>query len=58
MQEYYLNPIGTKIYNNETALATYYNGPRLEDVNKRYASDEDWHEKVYSYMEYLYNRLM
>ena len=58
LTKYYLNPIGTKIYNNETALATYYNGPRLEDVNKRYASDEDWHEKVYSYMEYLYNRLM
>ena len=57
LTKYYLNPAGTKIYNNETAVATYYNGSRLEDVNKRYASDEDWHEKVYKYMEYLYNRL-
>ena len=57
LTKYYLNPVGTKIYNNETAVATYYNGSRLEDVNIRYASDEDWHGKVFKYMEYLYNRL-
>ena len=54
---YYLNPAGTKIYDGETAVAWYYNGPTLIGVNTRYASDSDWHKKVYSYMELLYNRL-
>ena len=57
LTKYYINPVGTKIYNNETAVATYYNGSTLSAVNQRYASDEDWHEKVFKYMEYLYNRL-
>ena len=55
--KYYLNPAGTKIYDGETASAWYYNGPTVEGVNQRYASDPDWHTKVYSYMEMLYNRL-
>ena len=57
LTKYYINPVGTKIYNGETAVATYYNGSTLEAVNQRYASDEDWHEKVFNYMEYLYKRL-
>lgn len=55
--KYYLNPSGTKIYDNETAAAWYYNGPTLKGVNTRYASDENWHSKVFKYMEILYNRL-
>lgn len=55
--KYYLNPAGTKIYDGERAAATYYNGPTVSDVNIRYASDPDWHTKVYSYMEMLYKRL-
>ena len=55
--KYYLNPSGTKIYDNETAAAWYYNGPTLKGVNTRYASDEEWHLKVFKYMEILYNRL-
>lgn len=55
--KYYLNPSGTKIYDNETAAAWYYNGPTLKGVNTRYASDENWHSKVFKYMETLYNRL-
>ena len=55
--KYYLNPSGTKIYDGETAAAWYYNGPTLQGVNTRYASDKDWYTKVYSYMEMLYNRL-
>lgn len=55
--KYYLNPSGTKIYGGETAAAWYYNGPTLQGVNTRYASDTQWHTKVYSYMETLYNRL-
>lgn len=55
--KYYLNPSGTKIYGGETAAAWYYNGPTLKGVNTRYASDKDWHTKVFKYMETLYNRL-
>jgi beta-N-acetylglucosaminidase len=55
--KYYINPVGTKIYDGETASAWYYNGPTLEGVNTRYASDSTWYTKVYSYMETLYNRL-
>ncbi len=55
--KYYLNPSGTKIYDGETASGWYYNGPTLSGVNTRYASDQNWHTKVYSYMELLYNRL-
>ena len=55
--KYYINPSGTKIYDGETAVASYYNGPTLQGVNTRYASDKEWYTKVYSYMEMLYNRL-
>ena len=55
--KYYLNPSGTNIYDGETASAWYYNGPTLKGVNTKYASDEDWSAKVYSYIEMLYNRL-
>ncbi len=55
--KYYLNPSGTKIYDGESAAAWYYNGPTLKGVNTRYASDPEWNEKVFKYMETLYNRL-
>ncbi len=55
--KYYLNPSGTKIYDGETAAAWYYNGPPSKGVNTRYASDSEWNEKVFKYMETLYNRL-
>lgn len=55
--KYYLNPVGTKIYDNQTALSWYYNGPTVTAVNKRYASDENWSQAVYNYMEILYKKL-
>ena len=55
--KYYLNPSGTKIFDGETAAGWYYNGPTLNGVNTRYASDKDWHTKVFKYMETLYNKL-
>lgn len=55
--KYYLNPSGVKIYDGETSAGWYYNGPTLSGVNTRYASDENWHTKVYSYMQLLYNKL-
>ena len=55
--KYYLNPLGTKIYDGETAVASFYNGPTLRGVNTRYASDSQWYTKVFGYMQTLYNRL-
>lgn len=55
--KYYLNHRGTTIYNGEKALGTYYNGNTIADVNKKYASDSNWTNKVYNYMEYLYKKL-
>ena len=55
--KYYLNPKGTAIYGGEQALGTYYNGPTLEGVNKKYATDKNWANGVYKHMEYLYNKL-
>lgn len=55
--KYYINPSGSKIYDGEVAAAWYYNGPTLLGVNTRYATDKEWHKKVFKYMEMLYNRL-
>lgn len=55
--KYYLNAEGTPIYEGEVAKGSYYTEPTVASVNTRYASDQNWHNKVYSYMEYLYNRL-
>ena len=55
--KYYLNPKGASIYSGEIAQGTYYSGPTLSGVNKRYASDKNWANAVYNYMTYLYNKL-
>ena len=55
--KYYLNPKGTAIYGGEIASGKYYNGNTLTAVNKRYATDKNWANKVYKYMEYLYSRI-
>lgn len=55
--KYYLNPKGTNIYGGEKATGAYYNGPTLTGVNKRYATDKNWANAVYSTMKYLYNKL-
>lgn len=53
----YLNQAGTEIYEGQTATAAYYNGPTVAGVNVRYASDTNWHVKVFTRMLYLYERL-
>ncbi len=53
----YLYVNGTKINDDITAKGTYFNGTTIQSVNTRYASDQGWYEKVYGYMQYLYNRL-
>ena len=53
----YLFPAGTELNNGETARGSYHNGNTVESVNIRYASDPDWHFKVFKYMDMLYKRL-
>ena len=53
----YLHTQGTVITDEVVASAVYNNGPTLAGVNTRYASDEEWCNKVYKYMELLYGRL-
>ena len=55
--KYYLNPKGTSIYGGEVATGSYYNGATLTGVNTRYATDKNWANRVYYYMQYLYNKL-
>ena len=55
--KYYLNEQGTAIYDGEVAKGSYYNGATTAGVNIRYASDTEWHNKIYKYMQYLYDRL-
>ena len=40
-----------------TPTGSFYYGTTIEAVNTKYASDSGWHEKVFSYMEYLYDKL-
>lgn len=53
----YLNPAGTAIYDGEIATGAYYNGPNVEAVNVRYASDQNWSNRVFQIMTYLYEKL-
>ena len=56
--KYYINPKGTKIYDNQVANGKYYNGNTLEAVNKKYATDKNWANGVYKHMLYLYNKAL
>ena len=53
----YLHVAGTKISDDLTATGTYFNGTTAKSVNVRYASDTGWVDKVFNYMQYLYNKL-
>lgn len=55
--KYYLNERNSLIYDGEAAAGTYYNGPTVSGVNTRYASDENWANKVYTIMQSLYEKL-
>lgn len=55
--KHYLNPKGTSIYNGEEATGKYYCGKTIAAVNKKYATDKNWNNSVYKWMQYLYNRL-
>jgi len=53
----YLNVSGTQISEGVKATGIYFNGTTAKAVNIKYASDEGWADKVFSYMQYLYNKL-
>ena len=55
--KYYINPAGTKIYDGQTASGKYYSGNTISAVNKKYATDANWGNSVYKYMQYLYGKL-
>ena len=55
--KYYLNPAGSIIYDGTKTSGKFYSGPTLNAVNKRYASDKNWANGVYKWMEYLYHKL-
>lgn len=55
--KYYINAQGTPIYDGETAVGTYYNGPTVAGVNVRYASDQNWSTRVFNIMKALYEKI-
>ena len=56
-KKYYLNPSGTYIYSGNVADGKFYNGNTLSSVNIKYASDKNWANSVYKWMQQLYNSL-
>lgn len=53
----YLNPSGTQLVDGSVATGKFYNGKTVSDVNKRYATDKNWANCVYRWMETLYNSI-
>ena len=58
LMQRYLNEKGTKIKGLvEPATGIYYSGHAISDVNKIYAADKLWADKVYNYMKHFYNNI-
>ncbi len=57
LTKHYLNPKGTKIYNDEVATGKFYYGNTIKAVNTKYATDKNWSNAVYKWMNYLYCKL-
>lgn len=55
--KYYLNPPGTTIYDGSQTVGKFYMGSNLNSVNSKYASDKNWANSVYKWMQYLYQKL-
>ena len=53
----YLNKAGTVLKTGEVASGKFYNGPTVSGVNIKYASDPEWHTKVFTTMKNLYSGL-
>jgi beta-N-acetylglucosaminidase len=56
-KKYYLNPAGTAIYDGNVANGKFYNGTTLSAINVKYASDKNWANSVYKWIQHLYNSL-
>lgn len=53
-----INTVAEALANNYlTPTGSFYYGTTAEAINTKYASDKEWHNKVFSYMEYLYEKL-
>lgn len=58
LMQKYLNEAGTKIKGLvEPATGIWYSGNTVSDVNKIYAADPLWADKVYEYMEHFYQNI-
>lgn len=55
--KYYLNPPGTVIYDGNTTNGKFYSGSNLSAVGQKYASDKNWANLVYKWMQYLYEKI-
>lgn len=55
--KYYLNPPGTTIYDGTITNGKFYRGSNLTSVGSRYASDKNWANAVYKWMQHLYNKV-
>lgn len=53
----YLNPSGEQLPDGSIASGKFYNGKTISAVNKRYATDKNWANCVYKWMEKLYNNI-
>lgn len=53
----YLNSSGTQLPDGSIASGKYFSGKTVSDVNKRYATDKNWANCVYKWMETLYNSI-
>lgn len=53
----YVNASGTILPNGEIANGKYYNGPTVSGVNKKYASDTNWANRVFTIMKEIYSKL-
>ena len=56
-KKYYINPKGTLIYDGNVATGSFYSGTDLQSINRKYASDKNWYNKVFKWMNYLYEKL-
>ena len=53
----YLLPQGSRMKNGEIASGNYFNGPTVNGVNVRYATDPEWGAKVFNTMVLIYSEL-
>ena len=53
----YLNPQGTELPDGTTATGRYHTGNTIKSVNVHYATDPNWANCVYTWMERLYNAI-